>query len=166
MLPLAVETCDQHRCWGNPPQTLGKSVTDFDVIRHWFWRIPSEIRHRLWETSRRLWGNVSSTLGKIGSVLRKDWLGFKERLARFGRKFARFLDWLWHLIQVPNTNPKTVSILKFIGLSNLPFQLARFLETPKTSKIQTQTCLVFKTARLELSPTHKHKLDIPSSYWG
>ena len=41
---------------------------------------------------------------------------------------------LWHLKQIPNTNPETVSTSKFIGLSILPFQLAigwlHFRDTP------------------------------------
>ena len=41
---------------------------------------------------------------------------------------------LWHLKQIRNTQPKTVSTSKFIGLSILPFQLATrltsFLKTP------------------------------------
>ena len=57
---------------------------------------------------------------------------------------------LWHLVQVPHTNPKSVSISKFLGLSILPFQLARFLRRPKHQKSKPQTCLVFKTVRLEL----------------
>ena len=37
---------------------------------------------------------------------------------------------LWHLIKVPNTNPKSVSTSKFIGLSSLPlYRLTYFRDT-------------------------------------
>ena len=79
-----------HRLWENEPPTLGKSATDFGKIGHQLWenRQPTsgksatdfkEICHPFW--CHRLWG-------KTGSVLGKHWLGFGEKLARFGGKWG------------------------------------------------------------------------------
>ena len=79
----------RHRFWGNLSPTLRKSVTDFGKIRHRLWGNPSP---KFGEICHRFGGNLPQTLGKIchrlwgktGLVLGKDWLGFRERLARFG----------------------------------------------------------------------------------
>ena len=70
----------RHRFWGNQPPILGKSATGFGEIRHWIGGNPSLnlgiCFTELGEIRHWIGGNPSLNLGK-------NWLGFRERLVRF-----------------------------------------------------------------------------------
>ena len=89
----------RHRLWGNPSAIFEKNVTDFGKMNHRLWENqPPALGKSATDFGKSVFGrNMFRLWGKTGSVLGEDWLGFRERLARFGGKSWFGESWFFGL---------------------------------------------------------------------
>ena len=137
--------------WGNLSPTLGKSVTDF-----------GEISHRLRENQPHFGEIRHRFLGKIGSVLGKDWLGFRERLPQFEGNWFGFWVGLRQSSSLNVLNTKHVWVWMSLKVSQ-PVGSWK-AKMAQTYQLWCRTCFGVRVRDLYEMP--QAQADIRSSYWG
>ena len=136
---------------GNPSPALGKSAFDFGEIR----RNPSPILPPALGKSATDFGKISHRLwGKTGSVLGKDWLAFRERLARFGRNWFGFWIGLRQSSSLTVLNAKHVWVWMSLKVNQPVGSWKGKMLKPINFDIETVLGFVLGTCMRY----HKHKL--------